>query len=129
MRKNHPIAKPDLTVEEYAAADHLIISWSGDATSGTDQSLQQLGLRRRVALTINHFAPAISILKESNLIATLPPDYVRSHDPDGELFITTTPIDVPHTSISMLWHKRQDLDPGLSWLRKQIKKIYVPRKA
>ena len=129
MRKDHPLAKSDLTVEEFASADHLVISWSGDATSGTDQALQQLGLSRRVALTINHFAPAIPIIRQSNLIAILPPDYVRKHDLRGRLFITATPIDVPHTSISMLWHKRQNSDAGLRWLRQQIKKAYVPHRA
>lgn len=77
MRKDHPLAKPNLTVEAFAAADHLVISWSGDATSATDQALHQLGLTRRVALTVNHFASAVPIVMETNLIAILPTDYIH----------------------------------------------------
>jgi DNA-binding transcriptional LysR family regulator len=128
MRRDHPLAKPDMTVEEFAAADHLIISWSGDGTSAMDQALHQLGLTRRVALTVNHFASAVPIIKESDLIAILPTDYIHEHVAKGELSVTQTPVDVPHTSISMLWHKRQNTDAGLKWLRRHIKELYVPRR-
>jgi DNA-binding transcriptional LysR family regulator len=128
MRKDHPLAKPDLSVAEFAAADHLVISWSGDAASATDQALHQLGFTRRVAFTVNHFAPAVPIIKETDLIAILPTDYIDKHVARGELSITRTPVEVPHTSISMLWHKRQNRDAGLQWLRRHIKKIYVPRR-
>ena len=128
MRKDHPLAKQNLGVEEFAAAEHLIISWSGDATSATDQALHQLGLTRRVALTVNHFASAVPIIKKTDLIAILPTNYVRQHVARGELSITPTPVEVPHTSISILWHKRQNADTGLRWLRQHIKEIYVRRR-
>ena len=128
MRKDHPLAKPNLTVEAFAAADHLVISWSGDATSATDQALHQLGLTRRVALTVNHFASAVPIIKETDLIAILPTDYIRQHVASGQLSITQTPVDVPHTSISMLWHKRQNRDARSQWLRQHIKQLYVGRR-
>jgi DNA-binding transcriptional LysR family regulator len=128
MRKDHPLAKSDLTVEEFAAAEHLLISWSGEGASATDQALHELGLTRRVAVTVNHFASAVPIISESDLIAILPTDYVHQHVARGELSITRTPVDVPHTSISMLWHKRQNTDAGLSWLRRHIKELYVARR-
>ena len=45
------------------------------------------------------------------------------------LAITHPPVDIPHSSISMLWHKRQSADKGLIWLRKHIKQIFVKRRA
>lgn len=129
MRKGHPLAKPNLTIEEFATAEHLLVSLSGNSTSPTDQALHQLGLTRRVAFTVNQFSSAVPIIKGSNLIAILPTDLVHKFLAYEELSITHTPIDIPHTSISMLWHKRQSADEGLIWLRKQIKTIFVKRRS
>ncbi|BBN83833.1 LysR family transcriptional regulator [Pseudoalteromonas sp. A25] len=128
MRKNHPLTKQTLTVEAFAVAEHLLVSLSGDITSPVDQALQQLGLTRRVAFTVNSFSSAVPIIKESNLIAILPTDLIYNHLACGELAIAHPPIDIPHSSISMLWHKRQSADKGLIWLRKHIKQIFIKRR-
>jgi DNA-binding transcriptional LysR family regulator len=128
MRKGHFLAKPNLTIEEFAAAEHLLVSLSGNSAGPTDQALHQLGLTRRVAFTVNQFSSAVPIIKESNLIAILPTDLVHKSLACDELSITHSPIDIPHTSISMLWHKRQSADEGLIWLRRQIKTIFINRR-
>jgi len=129
MRKGHPLAKNHLTVEEFSLAQHLLVSLSGDIASPTDQALQQLGLTRRVAFTVNNFSSAVPIIKESDLIAILPTDLLHNALTCGELVITHPPVDIPHTSISMLWHKRQSADKGLIWLRKHIKQIFIKRRS
>lgn len=128
MRKDHPLAKKLLTVEAFTSAQHLLVSLSGDIASPTDQALQQLGLIRRVAFTVNNFSSAVPIIKESDLIAILPTDLIHKHIESDELAITHPPVDIPHTSISMLWHKRQSSDKGLIWLRKHIKQIFIKRR-
>lgn len=128
MRIDHPLAKQSLTVEEFASAQHLLVSLSGDSASPTDQALQQLGLSRRVAFTVNKFSSAVPIIKESDLIAILPTDLLHNALACGELAITHPPVDIPHSSISMLWHKRQSADKGLMWLRKHIKQIFIKRR-
>ena len=128
MRKDHPLTKKRLTVEEFSLAEHLLISLSGDITSPTDQALQQLGLTRRVAFTVNKFSSAIPIIKETDLIAILPTDLIHNYLASNELVITHPPVTIPHSSISMLWHKRQSADKGLIWLRKHIKQIFIERR-
>jgi DNA-binding transcriptional LysR family regulator len=128
MRKNHPLTKKHLTVEEFSLAEHLLVSLSGDITSPTDQALQQLGLTRRVAFTVNKFSSAVPIIKESDLIAILPTDLIHGYLAGNELAITHPPVTIPHSSISMLWHKRQSSDKGLIWLRKHIKQIFIRRR-
>lgn len=128
MRKDHPLTKKALTVEEFSSAEHLLVSLSGDISSPTDQALQQLGLSRRIAVTVNRFSSAVPIIKESDLIAILPTDLIHSHVEGGELAIAHPPLDIPHSSISMLWHNRQSTDEGLIWLRKHIKRIFIERR-
>jgi len=127
MRKDHPLAKPNLSIDEFAAADHLLVSLSGDSFGPTDQALQQLGLSRRVAITVNHFASAAPIIMDSNLIAMLPAGAVHKHVESGKLSVTKPPIEIPPVTVSMLWHKRQDNDAGLKWLRNHLKQKSVDR--
>lgn len=128
MRKGHPLAKKDLTIEEFALAQHLLVSLSGDTASPTDQALQQRGLSRRIAFTVNNFSSAVPVIKGSDLIAILPTDLLHRYLASNELAIIHPPVDIPHTSISMLWHRRQSADEGLIWLRKQIKEIFIQRR-
>jgi DNA-binding transcriptional LysR family regulator len=129
MRKGHPLTKKRLTVEEFSLAEHLLVSLSGDIASPTDQALQQRGLNRRIAFTVNSFSSAVPIIKESDLIAILPTDLIHNYLACGELAVSHPPLDIPHSSISMLWHKRQSADKGLIWLRKHIKQIFIKRRA
>ena len=128
MRKGHPLTNKSLTVEAFSSADHLLVSLSGDIASPTDQALQQLGLNRRIALTVNSFSHAVPIIKESDLIAVLPTDLLHNYVACGELVITPPPLTIPHSSISMLWHKRQSAGKGLIWLQKHIKHIFITRR-
>ena len=128
MRKDHPLTKRRLSVEEFSLADHLLVSLSGDVSSPTDQALRQLGLTRRIAFTVNSFSSAIPIIKESDLIAILPTDLIHNYLAGGELALAHPPLDIPQSSISMLWHTRQSADVGLIWLRKHIKQIFIRRR-
>lgn len=119
MGHNHPIAqaKNTIDVEDFIAAQHLMISSSDNTSDITDSTLTGLGLKRRVAMSINQFSPAPAILKQSNLIAVLPSAAIEREIISGELAIYELPIELPPLQVSLLWHKRQDHDLGLSWLR------------
>ena len=127
MRADHPLAKPDISIEEFAAAEHLLVSLAGDSFSAIDRLLQQHGLSRRVAMTVNHFSSAAPLLMETDLIAVLPTGAIYKDVANGKLSVSRCPVDIPASSISMLWHKRQDNDAGLKWIREHIEEKFVAR--
>jgi DNA-binding transcriptional LysR family regulator len=51
-RKGHPITGAPLTVEAYAACDHVLVSPCGDTSGALDRLLVDYGQRRRVALLV-----------------------------------------------------------------------------
>ena len=106
MRKGHHLAKAKLSVKEFAAADHLLVSLSGDVSGITDQTLAQHGLTRRIAMTVNHFSAVAPLLQESNLIAVVPASTVEKALCQGELAATKMPIEV---------NPPQRLFNGASW--------------
>ena len=123
MNHDHPLAKADLSLQEFAAADHLLVSLSGDITGYTDQVLLQHGLSRRVAVTVNHFSSVANLIQRSNLICVIPISAVAEEIIAGDIAATMPPIEIMPQQISAIWHKRQDRDEGLSWLREHFKRI------
>ncbi|GAC36571.1 transcriptional regulator, LysR family [Paraglaciecola psychrophila 170] len=123
MNHDHALAKADLSLEEFAAADHLLVSLSGDITGYTDQVLMQHGLSRRVAVTVNHFSSVANLIKHSNLICVIPISAVAKQIIDGDIAATKPPIELMPQQVSTIWHKRQDRDQGLIWLREHFKRI------
>ncbi|MEP1445052.1 MAG: LysR family transcriptional regulator [Paraglaciecola sp.] len=123
MNNDHPLAKADLSVEEFAAADHLLVSLSGDITGYTDQVLLQHGLSRRVAVTVNHFSSVANLIKRSDLICMIPISAVAEEIIAGDIAATKPPIELMPQQIAAIWHKRQDNDQGLIWFRDHLNRI------
>jgi len=127
MRHDHPLAQSELSIEDFVAAEHLLVSLSGDSYGLTDRVLQQYDLTRRIAMTVNHFSSAAPLLIETDLIAILPSGAIYKDVENGKLAVAHCPVEIPKTAISMLWHKRQDKDTGLKWLREHIEGKFVAR--
>jgi DNA-binding transcriptional LysR family regulator len=72
MRQGHPLATGKLTLEQYLQAKHLLVTLTGESTGLLDPLLQEWGLKRRIALTVNQFAVAPRIIAQSDLLAVLP---------------------------------------------------------
>jgi DNA-binding transcriptional LysR family regulator len=123
MNHDHPLAKAELSLQEFAAADHLLVSLSGDITGYTDQVLLQHGLSRRVAVSVNHFSSVANLIKRSDLICVIPITAVAKDIIAGEISATMPPLELMPQQVSTIWHKRQDRDQGLIWLREHLKRI------
>lgn len=126
VNARHDLAKGDMTLERFVAADHLLVSLSGDVRGYTDTVLAEHGLQRRVAMTINNFASAINVVEKSNLVCVLPSVSVKPYVDSGTLVSRPLPIPVPGPKLSMFWHKRSDREPGNVWLRGVLKDLVQP---
>ena len=105
MRPDHPLAKAQLTLEDFIAADHLLVSVTGDVTGPTDQVLANMGLKRRIAMSVNQFYNATPLLKESNLICVAPSLVVEKEIFSGELAVFETPVEIKGLPMSVMWHQ------------------------
>jgi DNA-binding transcriptional LysR family regulator len=83
----------------------------------------QHGLSRRVAVSVNHFSSVANLIKRSDLICVIPVTAVAKDIIAGEIAATMPPIEIMPQQISTIWHKRQDRDQGLIWLRQHLKRI------
>ncbi len=123
MSHQHPLAGKAIDMESFIQADHLLVSLSGEASGIVDEVLAKQGLKRRLACTVNHFSCIPRMLTNSQLITIIPRPIIEHSINAKDLFITPPPFTISPAPISMIWHRRNDRDLGLKWLRENILKI------
>ncbi|PTB22748.1 LysR family transcriptional regulator [Trinickia symbiotica] len=117
-RAGHPRLKRRPTLAQFGALEHVIVSPDGGGFYGiTDEALAEVGLSRRVVLSVPHFLFVMSVIASTDLVAMLPERLVRNVN---ALEVVESPIEVPGFEISMLWHERAHRDPAHQWLRECI---------
>lgn len=117
-RAGHPRLKRRPTLAQFCKLDHAIVSPDGGGFHGaTDTALAELGLSRRVALSVPHFLFLGAVLANTDLVAMVP---LRLVGDDASLQVVEPPIDVPGFEMLMLWPERVHRDPAHRWLREQI---------
>jgi len=79
--------------------------------------LSELGLTRRVVLSIPHFLYLSSVLASTDLVAIVPSRLVGDN---CALQVVEPPVEVPGFEMLMLWHERSHRDPAHQWLREHI---------
>jgi len=98
---------------------------SCETTDIVDQALTQHGLSRRIAMTVHHFGLVSQIIRTSNLIAVVPSSALEHAVFAGEVAVSDPPGMFFPAPVVGLWHKRQDLDPGLTWLRGHVNRLVI----
>ena len=117
-RAGHPRLKQRPTLAQFCELDQVIVSPDGGGFQGvTDKALAQVGLTRRVVLSVPHFLFVRSVLESTDMVAMLPSRLVR--DVPG-LEVVESPLEVPGYEMSMLWAERCHRDPAHQWLREFI---------
>jgi len=120
MREGHPLARGELTLDAYCAAQHLAVSFSGRAHGLVDQALAGLDRQRRVVLTVNQYFTAGRVVANSNLLTVLPAFFVDSTGYREQVVTRPLPFPLAGLNISMLWHQRHDRVSSHQWLRDRL---------
>ncbi len=117
MRRDHPLAKSPLTLDDYCAARHLLVSFSGRPYGFIDQTLGALGRERRIVVTVNQFFTAGRVVANSDLLTVLPRHFVTVTGIDEQLVLRDLPFDQPPVHVDAIWHRRAQHGHAHEWLR------------
>jgi DNA-binding transcriptional LysR family regulator len=116
-RKGHPLAAAGaLTIEAYAAQNHILVSPRGDTAGAIDRILVDFGLRRRISLLVATYLALPAALAASDLVATVPRRTAEQIATTAAVAILPLPIDLEAT-VSMAWHRRAASEPAQAWFR------------
>ena len=122
MRRNASVSgvqtdKPELTLQAYASALHVVTDPPGTMAHPVDAALDKLQLARTVAVRMPHFFALPSVIRETDLLATVPRSMALSLRQSEVFDIVDVPFDVPLLDVRMYWRSRQDSDPAMRWFR------------
>ena len=119
-RKGHPLAAAGaLTIETYAAQNHILVSPRGDTAGAIDRILVDFGLRRRITLLVATYLALPAALAAADLITAVPSRTARQIAAAAEIEILPLPIDLS-TTVSMAWHRRATSEPAQVWFRQLL---------
>lgn len=111
---------PDISIDDYCAADHVLISPGGDLRGVVDDQLDAMGRSRRVILGLSAFLPALAAAADTAALVTLPARVARAFAAGFGLVTAEPPIPVRSFPVSVFWHRRNETDPRTIWIRQQI---------
>lgn len=109
-----------LTLDDYCARPHAMVSFSGDLSGNIDLDLARIGRSRRVVLAVPQFSGLRALLAGTQIIATVP-DYAACALTEGtRLRAEDPPFAIDAAELSMVWSGVHDNDPAERWLRGRI---------
>lgn len=123
MRRGHPLAGRPLELDDYCAARHLLVSFSGRPFGFVDEALAALSRQRRVVLTVNQFFTAGRVVSTTDLLTVLPRHFVGATGMEHELALSDLPLTVPPVHVDLLWHRQAENNPAHQWLREVVARV------
>ena len=129
VREGHPAlpTKPGgrMSMKSFLAHAHILVNIGGGRTGVVDAALAASGRSRRVAVTLPYFSTAALIVAQTDLVLTLPmrvaDRFVRPHGLIG----LQPPVELDGFGYRLLWHPRNDVDPGGIWIWARISELAV----
>lgn len=119
-RAGHPAFAGGLTVASYQASQHISIHTRAGRGSPLEIVLGSAKVRRDVQAYVPNYLIIPAIVANSDLLGTIPRRLAEHALKTLALQMDTFPIETPEIRVSMIWHRHQDLSPGLRWLRDLI---------
>ncbi|MEH6448152.1 MAG: LysR family transcriptional regulator [Oleispira sp.] len=113
----HPLADKELTLDDYLAARHVLISGGGDKDSLIDQSLKTKGQARKIIATVPFFQSAIELLLTTDSLLTIPLHIAAEFSKRFALQVKPLPMLVKPHNYYVLWHAKYQQDPEHHWFR------------
>ena len=126
VREGHPLLGKRIALTAWASQRHVFIAPRGTPGGVVDETLTQLGERRRVALAVPHFLLAPHLGAGSDLVVTLGARVAEAFADILPLRVIDPPVKLPGIEMRMYWHERHHRDPAQKWIRELVRDAADP---
>jgi len=120
---DHPRIADGLSLAQFEAEDHAVISSSGSAPAIVEREIARQGIKRRVALKIPNFLGAAFVIEHTDLLVTIPRRLGDVLQGRGAFRIFPVPFELPEYEVKQHWHERYHQDEGNRWLRGVVSEL------
>ncbi|MEY9842164.1 LysR family transcriptional regulator [Streptacidiphilus sp. EB103A] len=123
LDSGHPVAaQAELTAEILSELRHAGVSRRSGAPTIAHQLIDRLGVGQRVVVLTDEWAHLPWLVQDTDLVALLPRRVAERASRAGAFTIREVPgYDGSRFTESMLWHPSRNSDPGLRWLRGELR--------
>ena len=124
FRRGHALARREMSLDEFSAADHVVVVSEGTGHGQADELLRRKKIARKVVLTVPHYVAVGHILHDTDLVATVPERLAQALVKPFGLSYVRHPAKLPEIEINLFWHGRYNKDPANAWLRSMIVRLH-----
>jgi LysR family transcriptional activator of mexEF-oprN operon len=118
MRPGHPLATGVMTEDRLITFPHLLHSPNGSRDGALDVALATRGKKRRLGAVVAHLSAVPDILARTDMVMTLSGRLAQLLAAAHGLVVRESPVEIRHTRLSMIFHRRLESDSGHAWLRR-----------
>jgi DNA-binding transcriptional LysR family regulator len=118
-----PVKTSRLTLKQYLQLPHAMILTGDGHQAMVDRPLAALGVKRRIALKMPFFIPAVFAIAKTDLVLTVPRTLAKIAAPKAGLRIINPPRELKPFPYFMSWHSRLTNEPAHAWLREQVRAV------
>lgn len=119
QRNGHARGRAPVTLDEYCSLDHVNVAPDGSLHGALDEQLYRLGHSRHALVAVRDYSAIGAIVAINDLVCTIPAFLAPLMPPAVDVVDLAFPF-LTYT-LCMAWHPSSDDDPGLSWLRAQVR--------
>lgn len=119
-RKDHPLLQQAISLDDYLAQSHVLVSARTSGPSIEDFELGRLGLQRKIGLRCQHLFSACRVISTNDMLLTLPENAALMYSELLNLSIAPIPVELPSIDVHVYWHVNVDKEPANIWIREQM---------
>jgi DNA-binding transcriptional LysR family regulator len=123
VRRRHPTVKTKLSLAQYCALSHVLVSSRSDSPGSVDRALATLGKKRTIGARVSHFMTVPVLIAQTDFVAALDRRVAQVFAAPLGLKLFTPPLKLPKGSVGQVWHDQQHTDPAQRWLRSMIAEV------
>jgi DNA-binding transcriptional LysR family regulator len=121
-RRGHP-ALSKWGRKEWSRWPHVVVRVGDTVASPVNAAARAVGLERTIGAWVPHFSAIAPVIRDSDLIATLPSIAMLDTSKLYDLESRQVPFPIDPLPHAMLWSATRGNDPEIAWLRNRLKPI------
>lgn len=125
VRRDHPRVHSRLTQSMFKRENHVVVTAAGTGHTLVEEKLEQLGIRRNVALRLPNFLGIGGLVASTDLMVTVPQRVAETLHRIADVKLLPPPFELPVFAIKQHWHDRFQQDPANRWLRSVISDLFL----
>ena len=109
------------TLKQYLQFPHALVETFAGQQTLVDRPLAQLGAKRRVAVSLPFFVPAVFAIAQTDLVLTVPRRLAKITAGMAGVRVVEAPHEIKAFPYFMAWHPRLSTEPAHRWFRGQLR--------